>query len=275
MLRESIVSLQNPLIKRFRAVREGRESSHIFIEGVRLSQEAVDARMTIESVIHTPDFASAPAARKLVKALDRCRCRGAVVSDKLMKYVCETVTPQGIAMIARPRRWELDDVFAKKPFLVIVLDGLQDPGNLGTIIRSAEAAGATGVALTPGCVRTANPKVVRSSMGSLFRLPVVELPSLAELRLKLNSLRVPVYAALPDGEFNFLSRDYSTSLVFLVGGETHGISRNVLNLATTSIRIPMSSPVDSLNAGVAASILLFEAARQRRLRVAGPQRTAR
>lgn len=264
MLRESIVSLHNPLIKRFRAVREGRDPGHIFIEGSRLCQEALDANLRLESLIHTPEMELNIEAERLLKTLDRISCRGAIVTDKIMKHVCETVTPQGIAMIAKLPRWELKDLFAPEPFLILVVDGVQDPGNLGTMIRSAEAAGATGIAVTPGSVRAMNPKAVRASMGSLFRLPAVELTDLNELRRKLKLQRIPVYAASTSGEADYLTPDYTASSIFLVGSEAHGIGREAMRLATNSVRIPMPRRVNSLNAAIAASVLLFEAARQRR-----------
>lgn len=179
-----------------------------------------------------------------------------VVADTVYAYMSDTRTPQGIMAIVRMKKYtELrGDAF-------LILDRLQDPGNLGTIMRTAEAAGIDGILMNSDTVDIYNPKVVRSTMGSVFRVPFMYTDDLPKAMKELGAV---VYAAHLKGDKAYDEEDYSGPTAFIIGNESAGISDGIAACADRLIRIPMKGKVESLNAGTAASILMFELARQRR-----------
>src|SRR6185369_561899 len=172
MLVEKITSRQNPLVKRFRRVRAMGERQHVFLEGVRLIEDALSTGARFESVAFTAELESSARGSALLTTLRGVSCRGALVSKQVMEAIADTQTPQGVAAIVSRPYIELDDLFANPVSLLVIADGLQDPGNLGTIIRTAEAAGADGLVTTRDTVDAFNEKAIRASMGSALRLPV-------------------------------------------------------------------------------------------------------
>jgi TrmH family RNA methyltransferase len=172
-----------------------------------------------------------------------------------------TETTQGIVALLRPRTWSWQDMAGNPPALV-VLDGIQDPGNAGAIVRSAEAFGATGIVFLAGCVRVANGKLLRASAGSIFRIPFLEGVAAADFLTQASEVfRVPVYALDASGENTVTGMDFSEGCALVVGSEGAGVSPAIRRRAA-GLTIP-TCKVESLNAAVAASIVLFEAARQR------------
>lgn len=147
---------------------------------------------------------------------------------------------------------------------MVVLDNLQDPGNLGTIFRTAEAAGVTGILLSKDCVDVYNPKVIRSTMGAVFRMPFLYVEDLPEKIKELQKEGIKTYAAHLRGENAYDEEDYTTGCAFLIGNEGNGLRDEVADCADCLIRIPMEGEAESLNAAVAAAVLMFEAGRQRR-----------
>ena len=187
-----------------------------------------------------------------------------ILSDNVFSYVSDTKTPQGILAIVKRKDYSLEDILdAVNPHL-IVLDNLQDPGNLGTIFRTAEAAGVTGIVLSKDCVDIYNPKVIRSTMGAIYRMPFVYVEDLLEALKLMNKKNITTYAAHLKGKNSYDMEDYKSSCAFLIGNEGNGLSEAVSNAADTWIRIPMEGEAESLNAAVAAAVLMFEASRQRR-----------
>src|SRR5262249_10325173 len=151
-----ITSRQNPLVKRFRRVRAGTERAHALVEGVRLVEEAIAAAVHFETVAFTSALESSERGAALLQALRKVPCRGALVSKQVMEAITDTEAPQGVAAIVSRPYYSLEDLFERKPDLLVIADGLQDPGNLGTIIRTAEAAGAAGVITTQHTVDPVN-----------------------------------------------------------------------------------------------------------------------
>lgn len=186
-----------------------------------------------------------------------------LLSDRVFESVSDTKTPQGLLCLVRQYHYELQDLMGERP-LIMVLENIQDPGNLGTILRTAEGAGVTGILLSDGCVDIYNPKVIRSTMGSVYRMPFYYSGSLREDLLSLKERGVSVYAAHLKGVSWHDSQDYCAPSAFLIGNESRGLTPETASLADTYIRIPMCGRVESLNAAVAASILMYEANRQRR-----------
>ncbi|MDE7037602.1 MAG: RNA methyltransferase, partial [Lachnospiraceae bacterium] len=160
--------------------------------------------------------------------------------------------------------YALPEVTGGERPLVAVLDHLQDPGNLGTIFRAAEGAGVTGIVMDRECVDIYNPKTIRSTMGSVYRMPFCYVEDLPDAVREMKENGILTYAAHLEGRRDYDEEDYRRPCAFLIGNEGNGLTREVAQLADAYIRIPMKGQVESLNAAVAASVLMFEAARQRR-----------
>ena len=186
------------------------------------------------------------------------------VSDTVFRQMCDTQTPQGILTVLRSPSYDMEDLLRKKNPLLIVLEDLQDPGNAGTILRTGEGAGVSGIFLTRTCVDITNPKVIRGTMGSIYRVPffyVEDVPSLKEM-LKGRGIRF--FAAHLQGRNQYYEESYQGGSAFLIGNEGKGLTEEAAEAADCLIRIPMEGQVESLNAAMAAGILMYEAARQRR-----------
>jgi len=173
-----------------------------------------------------------------------------------------TESPQGVAALVVPKAFSLDDILREDDPLIVIAAGLQDPGNLGTLIRSAEAFGAAGVVALPGTVSPWNAKALRASSGSAFRLPIIGA-SEDEVFSRLRSSGITLLAAVADRGLAASEVDLTKSAALLIGNEGRGLSEDLLNRAEGRVTIPRSGPVESLNAAIAGSILLYEASRQR------------
>ena len=178
------------------------------------------------------------------------------------EYARELLRKQGIMAVVKMKNNSLSDMLEGNPLLILV-ENLQDPGNLGTILRMGEGAGVTGVIMSPNTVDIYNPKTIRSTMGSIFRVPFVYVQDFSEAVTQCQKAGVKVYAAHLDGKNTYLGEDYSTPTAFLIGNEGNGLTDGITKQADTLIRIPMQGEVESLNAAIACTILTYEAVRQR------------
>lgn len=243
-------------LARQRKVRE--ESGLAVLEGIRLAEEAVAAGLALEYVLYSDQLVARPRGAALLEALRATGVPLHLVEQQTLERAADTQTPQGIVAVFRPRTAGLESLPAG---LVVLLDNVQDPGNVGTVVRSLEALGGSGLVVAGG-VDPYNPKVVRSAMGSLFRLPVVKAESAAALdRLKATGRRI--YVADAGGELTPWQVDLTGVVLLVVGNEGAGPSPEARQRADGVLSIPMPGPTESLNAGVAASLLIYEAARQR------------
>lgn len=191
-------------------------------------------------------------------------CCYEVVDDRLFLKMCDTQTPQGILTVARMPRYEREDLLKGECApLLLMLEDIQDPGNVGTILRTAEAAGVTGVFLSAKCADIFQPKTVRATMGSVFRVPFYVEKDLCDTAIWLRERGVCLYAAVLEGSESFFQNTYSKASAFMIGNEGNGLSRALAEKADQRVRIPMSGSVESLNAAVAAAVFLYEAKRQR------------
>lgn len=187
-----------------------------------------------------------------------------VVTDSVFAHMSDTVTPQGILALVKVPSYSLEAMMEVENPHLILLEDVRDPGNLGTIIRSAEGAGATGVILSKECVDLYNPKVIRSTMGAIFRVPICYVEDFYETLRILKKNSISLYAAHLKADKNYEEMDYTKGTGFLIGNEANGLTDYATELANEYILIPMAGNVESLNAAIAASILMFEVARQRR-----------
>ena len=187
-----------------------------------------------------------------------------VVADNVFKAVSDTQTPQGMMSVIKMPSYELEDLLQGERTCLLVLESIQDPGNLGTMIRTGEGAGITGVIMNRRTVDLFNPKTVRSTMGSLYRVPFYIAEDLGETVDLLKSKGIKLYAAHLKGEMSYDEPDYTGACGFMIGNEGNGLSDELADMADEYIRIPMEGQVESLNAAISATLLAYECNRQRR-----------
>lgn len=198
---------------------------------------------------------------------DECNYMGytcTVVSDGAFKKMSDTVTGQGILCVVTQNQMSADDyldMHVDGRLRLLILEGIQDPGNLGTMIRTAEAAGFDAIIADASTVDVYNPKVIRSTMGGIFRLPVLKVDNLRECISRLKRDNITLYAALLEGSVDYRSADYADRIGILIGNEGNGLTAETAGASDVHVRIPMAGQVESLNAAVAASILMYEVGR--------------
>lgn len=189
-----------------------------------------------------------------------------IVSDKIFGEISETVTPQGIMAIVRQPKYDFDDIINKDNATLLFLDNLRDPGNLGTIIRTAEGAGIDGVVLSKESVDIYNPKVIRSTMGAIYRVPFIYEDNLAtKLREKYKVNGFELYVAHLEGASEYTKVEYPRKTGIIIGNEANGVSKEVVDVADCMIKIPMEGQVESLNAAISAALIIYEVYRQKNL----------
>lgn len=243
-----------------------RKKRRIFpVEGPKMFKEA--PAEWIEKVYLAESFAQKNEVRQMLEekgfALKQDN-RVELVEDRVFAQMSDTQTPQGILCIVRQPQYELEEILQTEyPFLV-VLEDLQDPGNVGTILRTGEGAGVTGVILSKNTADIFNPKTIRSTMGSIYRVPFVVAEDLKQVMARLKKEKIRTYAAHLDGKNYHTGENYRGGCAFLIGNEGNGLSGELAALADIKIRIPMEGQLESLNAAIAASVLMYEANRQRK-----------
>ena len=275
---EKITSASNTRVKRLTALRrkakQRREEQVFLLEGERLYMDT--PREFLREVYVTEKFLDE-------KLGGRIPDNGIIVTQEIMQKVSDTEAPQGVLCVAAMPHYEREDLLgrggcpdqggrmrgtenrAAKAPLLLILENIQDPGNLGTMMRTAEAAGATGILMSSGTADLFNPKTVRATMSSIFRMPFLYTDDLTGEILRLREEdRISVYAAHLKASRPYDEADCSVPCAFLIGNEGNGLTDSAAEAATARVHIPMQGSIESLNAAMAAGILLFEAARQRR-----------
>lgn len=268
-----ITSMSNPQVKRVLQLntkaRARRDQGLFPAEGIKLFREA-------PAGLREQVFVSASFEREkkdLVEGIPH-----EIVEDRVFAHMCDTQTPQGILTLLRIPTYTRTDLLGgdnlpggpqeenashRVPPLLLVLEDLQDPGNVGTILRTAEGAGVTGLILSRNCVDLFHPKTIRSTMGSVFRMPFVLEDSLLEVMEWLKEQNIRTFAAHLQGNQTYNREDYREGTAFVIGNEGNGLSRELAACCDSLIRIPMEGQVESLNAAVATAILVYEAHAQR------------
>lgn len=260
-----ITSHDNSLLRRARAIRDGKIDDAIFVEGLRLCEEALQSGLAIEAVVYSEEIARKEKAANLIQRLGQVCDRLDSVSEKLLGSISYTKTPQGIVVLAA--RPSLDETAFKATQvtspLLVVLHGINNPVNVGAILRTAEAAGATGVITTRETSDPYSAKSLRGAMGAAFRLPIWLETTYAEVLSWCAEAEIETVCAAVSGSTTYTDWDWTTATALIMGPESTGLTVEEISAAATVVSIPMQGRVESLNVGVAAAVLLYEAARQR------------
>ena len=256
-----ITSMANPRVKLVRELlakpKVRRREGCFVAEGIRM-------------VAETPEdmLAGLFVSESFLKMTDRHRGlkldHAEVLSDSVFRQLSDTQTPQGILAVVRQQLADPESLLGGKDPLLMFLENIQDPGNLGTIIRTAEGAGVTGIIMSAGTVDVYNPKTVRATMGSLYRMPLAVTDDLAGMIRLAAEAGIKSYAAYLGGSVDYAACDYRQGTAFLIGNEGNGLTQETAAAADVRVHIPMAGSVESLNAAVAAAVLMYEASRQRR-----------
>ena len=251
-------------IHKLKTEKEREKEGKFLIEGLHLCQEALTSDWELELVLHSGEFSESSAGQRLVEEFSKRGIEAFGIKKKELEKLADTETPQGIMAVVKKKKFTLSRDFLKDSSLLLGLDNIRDPGNLGTMIRTADAVGADAVLLSKGCVELYNPKVVRSTMGSIFHLPVIENLDLPEVipDLKKDGFRITVSEVHEGKDYTEVS--YPEKSCLIIGSEASGISQQILNLADVRIKIPILGKAESLNASVAAGILLYEMVRNKK-----------
>lgn len=257
-----ITSSSNAQVKQMmqlnKKARERKKQDVFLVEGLRMFREAPADRLVKTYV--SESFLEDPAHESVLKDISY-----EVVKDSVFTQMSDTPSPQGVLTVVRQYHYKMEELTAKKKNPVfLVLEDLQDPGNMGTIFRTAEGAGVDGIFMSANCVDIYNPKTIRSTMGSIYRVPFVIVPDLREVFGWFQEQGITSYAAHLRGENWYDEEDYTNGTAFLIGNEGNGLTEVTASRADRLIKIPMQGQLESLNAGVAAAILMYEASRQRR-----------
>jgi len=266
---EVIVSSQNNLVKLAASLRQKkyRDEAGVFsVEGVRLVEEAIKADWEITTCIVTKKAYEQSRVQKLVEQLEKRHCRIAELSDILYAKITDTDQAQGIMAIVKKKEFSLQDLTAenKRP-LIAVLDAVQDPGNVGALIRTADAAGCTAVIMTPGSADLFSGKTVRATMGSLFHIPVVSKISTPELISYVKEFQIQLIATALTSSSPYYEVDLTGPAAVVFGNEGNGVSDELLRHAASRLYIPLYGQAESLNVAAAAAVIFYEIARQRRV----------
>lgn len=226
------------------------------IEGIRMFNEIPKDR--IVKVYASESFARANEA--VLKEFEY-----ETVSDRVYEQMSDTKTPQGIMALVEMLSYTIDDIVKGETPVIAMLENIQDPGNLGTIIRSAEGAGATGIIMSADTVDIYNPKTIRSTMGALFRMPFIYVEDIVKTAEELRKRNIRLVAAHLKGEHDYYNENLAVPMALMIGNEGNGLTDRLTNEADLLVKIPMEGGLESLNAAVSTAVILYEAYRQRHI----------
>lgn len=267
---EYITSLQNQYIKLAAALKQKKyrdETGLFVIEGIRLVEEAARSHYRVDTCLYTLKAMEQKRVQDILNKLEKSGTRMLRVSDEAYNKVTDTEQPQGIMALVEKFHPDMSDVLSSGNLpLLLVLDHLQDPGNVGSAIRSADASGCTGVILSHGCADLYAGKTVRSTMGSLFHLPVLENVDLTDFLAVCKSNKVDIMVTALDGARVHFHVDFTRPVAIIFGNEGNGVNASLLASADEHLYIPLKGKAESLNVSAAAAIILYEAVRQRQYR---------
>ena len=260
---EIISSKKNSAIKYLRKLyraRNRRKEGKFLLEGSRIVQHAVKKEMLISRVFVSADFDD----QSLIKKLKQSDCQLITISRELLDEIADTVSPQGIIAIADKPNYQLSDIWNNSQDSLLLLDRIQDPGNMGALIRTAAAAGVKGIIALKGCVDIYNLKVLRATMGAIFNIPICTRIDVTKIRKKAKELEHQIVCADLSGPKFHYEINFSKKTIFVIGNEAQGISQEILSLSDQIVKIPLNGAIESLNAAVSGGIILYEYLRQQK-----------
>lgn len=260
-----ISSKDNSTIKLLRSLadhKHRKKEKAFMIEGVKMVEEALRDNLGVKMVVANPSLVQHH-GKGILKLAESKSVDLLWISEKLMDSVSESKTPQPVMAVVRMPQHNEEQLLAHSSKLIVVAHQLQDPGNLGTVIRTAEAAGASGMAITANTVDPFNAKAVRASMGSMLRLPIVQIGNLAEFIRTCKGKGFQTVATALTGEKTHFDIDLRKPTVLIFGQEGAGLPQDLMDDIDLRVRIPMTETIDSLNVATAAAVILYEAMRQR------------
>ncbi|SDF23703.1 TrmH family RNA methyltransferase [Sporolituus thermophilus] len=263
-----ITSPNNQIIKKVASLKQKkyRDEYNLFaVEGIRLVEEAAGSAWRPAICFYTEKAAAAKRVQSTLEILAAKGCRIVEVSDNVYTKITDTDQPQGILCVMEKKQYTFSDLQASDRALIVILDNVQDPGNIGTVVRTADAAGCCGVILTKGCADLFSGKTVRATMGSLFHLPVITGVTEQEVAAFLEQRNIRLLATALDASSLYHDVDLRGPVAIVFGNEGAGVSKAILEKADERVYIPLYGRAESLNVAVAAAVILYEARRQRRM----------
>ena len=233
-----------------------KEESRFVIEGTRLCEDAVKSGACVETLVYSASVFDK--YNGIISRISDIADKTVCVDDRIFCALSDTKTPQGVLCVVKTldKQHYFDKII--KNGVIVALDNIQDPSNLGTILRSADALGVDGVVLSSGCCDVHSPKVVRGSMGAVFRIPFCVVDNLPEFINNFNNTGVSYACVLDDTAVTVFEADFSKPVLSVIGNEGNGVSKNVIEACNSKLYIPMHNNAESLNAAVAASIIMWE-----------------
>lgn len=253
-----MISKDNKLVKLAKKLKlkKNRDKENLFIaEGLRFVESAIESN-SVKYILYSEKIYSTNGYDRILKNKEAVF----EIPNETLMELCDTENPQGVIAICYKKEYELENIPRK---LLIIVDGVQDPGNLGTIIRTSDAAGVSGIIVLKGTVDIYNPKVLRSTMGSIFNIPIILKDDFAEVSSALLKEGYNIVTTSLEGKKSLYEYDFSKKTAIILGNEANGVSEEVLNISTEKIIIPMEGKSESLNVAIANSIIVYEALRQR------------
>lgn len=263
---EKITSLQNKLVKTIASLKQKKHRDELglfIVEGIRLCEEALRSDWNIIYAVYDETVQN-DRMQALVDSLDGRASKILGVSPLIYDKMAETKDSQGMLMVLEKKASNIDELMAIDKPVFVVLDSVQDPGNVGTIIRTADAAGCSAVLMTKGCADLFGGKTVRATMGSLFHIPCITDCSQTELLTSFKEHKIAVFATSLAGAKEYFSVDFNQSAAIVFGNEGNGVSEEMLEAAAAKVHIPIYGQAESLNVAASAAVILYETVRQRR-----------
>ncbi len=261
----TITSSSNSTIKEIKSLykRKERWKKQLFlVEGIKIVEECMDNGYPITNIVYSDELFNVRGGEAFfnkIKSYDRL----INVPDKLYKDICDTENPQGVLAVAKFEINSAESIKDKNNPFLLLLDEVQDPGNMGTIIRTADAFGIDGIIITEGCVDVYNPKVVRSTMGSIFRVPIYHELDGRKIIEEFKKQNINIYSSSLKGSQYIQDTNFKEGSILIIGNESRGVSHTLYSLSDKLISIPMIGEAESLNVAVASSIIMYEVMRQR------------
>lgn len=264
-MNEIISSPSNKFVKEIKSLHKKKErwnSKKFFVEGIKSVYESIVSDGKIDYILYSESLFKINGGMNLYEFITKKNLKLIEITDKLLNSICDTENPQGIIAVINIDSYKLEDVLKENNF-ILILDRLQDPGNMGTIIRTADALGVDFIIISEGCVDVFNPKTIRSTMGSIFHIPLVFCEDIFKTISLLKSKNISIMSTALDNSKDCYKVDLKKNLGIIIGNEANGVSEELIHLSDELLKIPMEGKAESLNAAIASAIIIYEVIRQR------------